>query len=531
MSDSTLEPEYLDDANTDNRKRLLAVGAVVAAAGVIGAGAWAATSFFATGAQPAEALPASTVAYASLDLDPSGGQKIEAIQTLRKFPAFNDELDLDTDDDLRETVFNEFFGADVCERVDYDDDIEPWLGSRAAVAAVDSGGEDPAVVVVAQVSDSAKAEKGIAALIEGCGGDAEDASSTVGTWIVSGDWVVAAETREVAQQVVDDAAEKSLADDAEFQRWTGAAGDAGILSFYAAKAAAEYFDDVADLGKEFTGLGGPDELGADIDSAEVTDAIKDFEGMAVTVRFSDGALEMETATSINKDQQDLVASSVGAELVASLPEDTVAAFGVGVNEGWVEQVAEQIVASEGGDLTLEDFYQEGSDATGLDLPGDVEKLLGEGVAVALGSGIDAEAFVNGGVLDLPLGVKIKGDVEDIEGVLAKLEPQLGPEDAALLESASADGYVAIGPDADFRAALVEDGSLGDTDIYQDLTSGVGDAHAVFFVNFNADNDWLKRVAEGIDEEFAENVEPLAAFGMATRFDDDVVHHVVRITTD
>ena len=135
MSDSTLEPEYLDDANTDNRKRLLAVGAVVAAAGVIGAGAWAATSFFATGAQPAEALPASTVAYASLDLDPSGGQKIEAIQTLRKFPAFNDELDLDTDDDLRETVFNEFFGADVCERVDYDDDIEPWLGSRAAVAA------------------------------------------------------------------------------------------------------------------------------------------------------------------------------------------------------------------------------------------------------------------------------------------------------------------------------------------------------------------------------------------------------------
>ena len=35
-------------------------------------------AFFSTGAQPAEALPASTVAYVSVDLDPSGGQKIEA---------------------------------------------------------------------------------------------------------------------------------------------------------------------------------------------------------------------------------------------------------------------------------------------------------------------------------------------------------------------------------------------------------------------------------------------------------------------
>ena len=92
-------PEYLDGSGpvgsahagdqrpgNDNRKRLIALGALVAGGAVVAGGAWAATSFFATGSQPAEALPDSTVAYFSVDLDPSGGQKIEAIKTLRKFP-------------------------------------------------------------------------------------------------------------------------------------------------------------------------------------------------------------------------------------------------------------------------------------------------------------------------------------------------------------------------------------------------------------------------------------------------------------
>ena len=94
-------PEFLGEQgpieaapDNDNRKRLIALGAIVAGGAVVAGGAWAATSFFAAGSQPAEALPASTIAYASVDLDPSGGQKIEAIKTLRKFPAFNDKINL-----------------------------------------------------------------------------------------------------------------------------------------------------------------------------------------------------------------------------------------------------------------------------------------------------------------------------------------------------------------------------------------------------------------------------------------------------
>ena len=77
------------------RKRGLLIGGGIAALAVLGVGAWAAAQFFATGAQPSEALPASTIGYVSIDLDPSGAQKIEALRTLNKFPAFKDELDLD----------------------------------------------------------------------------------------------------------------------------------------------------------------------------------------------------------------------------------------------------------------------------------------------------------------------------------------------------------------------------------------------------------------------------------------------------
>src|SRR5690349_6472483 len=69
------------------RRGVLVVVGAVAAVGVAGA-SWAALSFFSTGPQPAEALPASTIGYLSVDLDPSGGQKIEALRTLQKFPAF-----------------------------------------------------------------------------------------------------------------------------------------------------------------------------------------------------------------------------------------------------------------------------------------------------------------------------------------------------------------------------------------------------------------------------------------------------------
>src|SRR4029079_16412567 len=131
-------------------KKGLFVGGGVVGLVAVGVGAWAAYNFFSTGPQPAEALPATTLGYASIDLDPSGSQKIEALRTLNKFPAFKDEYGLDADDDIRRKIFEEIELPDSCQ-LSYDEDIEPWLGERMAVAAVDLGEKEPEVVGVIQV--------------------------------------------------------------------------------------------------------------------------------------------------------------------------------------------------------------------------------------------------------------------------------------------------------------------------------------------------------------------------------------------
>ena len=56
-------------------------------------------------------------------------------------------------------MFDEFDLGEACEGgLDYEDDIEPWLGDRAAIAAVDTGGEQPDVAFVVQVKDDDAAE-------------------------------------------------------------------------------------------------------------------------------------------------------------------------------------------------------------------------------------------------------------------------------------------------------------------------------------------------------------------------------------
>ena len=51
-----------------------------------------------------------------------------------------------------------------------------------------------------------------------------------------------------------------------------------------------------------------------------------------------------------------------------------------------------------------------------------------------------------------------------------------------------------------------------------------------FVDFNADDDWLLRLTQDLPE-VSENLEPLAAFGFSTSVDDEVVHGLMKVTTD
>lgn len=540
-------PEYLDDSgpvttepDNDNRKRLVVLGAIVAGGAVVAGGAWAATSFLATGEQPAEALPDSTIAYASVDLDPSGGQKIEAIKTLRKFPGFTSEVDIKSDEDLRKRLFEEITKSGGCEGLDYADDVEPWLGSRAAMAAVDLGEDQPAPVAVVQVTDSGKAEEGVQTLIDTCGSG--EAGGESGGWVVEGDWLVLAETKDVAQQVVDATGSGALADDASFGRWTGEAGDDGFMSFYVAKGAAKYLTDAAAMGSMLggplagdltggmDGMDGMDGTGSGEVPPELEKMVADFDGMAATVRFDDGSVEVEYAVSnYQPEMSKYVDTDEGSSLVGDLPDDTIAAMGFGLKEGWAQALVDYFKTALPEDAaSIDDGIAQLESQTGLAFPEDVETLLGEGMTVSVGSGIDPDAIANGGPGEVPAGITIKGDASEIQAVLDKLKAQMPPEAAEYLTVTEGDGDAVIALQDDYRSKLEAGGDLGGSEDYSSVIDD--DAQTVFFVNFDADDDWLVRLAQD-SPEVADNLQPLSAFGVSSWLDDDVMHGQVKLTTD
>jgi hypothetical protein len=552
-------PEYLESSagspvasserSTDSRKRLLALGGLVGVMAVGGGAVWAASSFLGTGAQPAEAMPASTLGYVSIDLDPSGGQKIEAIKTLRKFPAFKEKIGLETDDDLREKLFEEIVKSGECEGLDYASDVEPWLGDRAAVGAADLGGDTPTPILVVQVKDAGKAEDGLDNLLEVCGDESGESgeSGDTGGYVISGDWIVVGKNEAEAQKVVDATEEGSLAGDEDFKTWTGQAGDPGFVSMYAAPEAGEflgrYIEDMAGMGSMF-GASSADGMEFDPDTGEfgesapaespsvppeLQQALDEFGGAAATMRFDDGAVEVEMAYS--NDQQDLAKrflGDAGVEMVEGLPDDTVAAFGLGFDEGWAQAMLDYFAATSGGEADVDEMLAQAESETGLDLPADLETLFGEGVAIGLGGGIDPDAIVNGGPAELPLGIKIKGDAEEIQAVLDKVKELAGPEVAPYLEVTESDGYAVLGTNDDYKAALESKGSLGETEAYEKVIED--GAASVLFLNFDADDDWLVRLTED-EPELSENLAPLSAVGVSGWVEGDIVHGVFKVTTD
>ena len=485
------------------RRRGIIAGAGVAALAVVGGGAWAATSFFATGDQPAQALPAGTVGYLSVDLDPNGSQKIAALGTLNKFPVFEDKVGVSGADDLREEIATYVLDQADCD-VDYADDIEPWLGSRFAFAAVDAGDDTPTPVAVVQVTNESDADEGLKTLAA-----CDDAGETA--WSIDNGWAVVAESQDVADQVAADAQDGTLADDADFQRWTDEAGDAGIATGYLSPDFAEAVAGSGDV------------------PPELESALGDFEGAAATVRFADGSVEIESAASSSDSGPSAAfTGSGGLDALTSLPDDTAAAIGVSPKEGWGSDLVDFFGTTLG-----EDAVGEAESATGLTLPDDLETLLGQSAVLAVGGDLNLDsitASTDGS--DVPVALKVQGDSSAIEQVLEKIRanPALGGGGGQILGSDTEGDFVAIGPSNRYREQVLAGGDLGGSDLFSSVVPDAGDASAVFFVNLNAFDDLIDQAASG-DTEIVDNVKPLAAIGASSTTDGDVTHGQITITTD
>lgn len=536
---ASTEPEYLGDAPADTppgrrrpRGALIAVAAV-GAAGAVAAGSWAAVSFMSGGSQPTTVIPATALAYAGFDLDPSAAQKIEAMRIIKKFPALDKELGMDAQDDIRKAILDEAL-AD-CKGVSYDDDVAPWIGERAAVAAVpgDKKGADPQPVVALQVSDEQLASEKLTELFE-CG------EAEAGAFVVAAGYAVIAETEKAAQATVDAAAEASLADDSTFQRWTGEVGDPGIVTVYAAPGAPAALvgldEAMAGPGMGMTGA---------MDPKQVEELTKSFEGAAGVVRFEDGAVEAEFAAG------GLPEAYVGGEdavtSVGDLPDSTGMVYAMAFTEGWLQDYVEMMSSAEG--MSAEELWAEAEAATGLELPEDAETLLGDSVSIVVDSSLDAKVFQEEDPSNVPAGIRITGDADEITRVVDKLKRMLGP-DAEMLVTETGDGTVALGLSQEYVGKLVDEGTLGEDPAFQAVVPDADRAAGVWYLNFDAGDGWVEALAgdaaamfeapaDGhvpddsgdIDAKIKENIAPLDAMGVSSWLDGNTARGLLRLTTD
>jgi hypothetical protein len=255
MSENTVvlhEPQ--PSAGRAGTRGLVAVVASVLAVVLIAVGGYAALQFFSGGGpQPSSVLPASTFALVTVDLDPSGGQKVEAIKTLHKFPGLRKSTGLDSSSDVIESIVDETQDEGLCKKLNYQRDMKPWVGERLAFGGVVLRDKKIAPVLAMQVSDVPKARTGFRKVAKCMDADGEDFG-----WTMSGDYLVASNSQRHADAIVAAAKSAPLSQDRAYQRWTNEVGEPGIASFYVARQAPDVYADwmlssMSDFGSDFEG--------------------------------------------------------------------------------------------------------------------------------------------------------------------------------------------------------------------------------------------------------------------------------------
>ena len=451
-----------DDEPPRRASWLLVAGVAAVVLALVAGVTYGVRSLSGGGSQPEDTFAAGAFVFAEIDLDPPAGQKVDAFRFLRQFPGLRERL---TTDDLRRVVFDAVARDAGWDDIDYATQVEPWLGQRLAVAAYPpgrfgSGGEErglPTVVVALQVTDERAAEEGLQRLV------AEAGENDVG-FVVDGEYAVLAETRDVAAEVVATGAEAPLRSAAEFSSDMSGLGD-GIASAWVDMNAAA----------NLAGRADPLSLGAVGNLAGVTSVTGGTGRAAYVVRF-DGPDVLEVAgrfTDATALEGIAPATLTG---LTDLPASTVAALGLAGGETLVgpmwRNLQEQAVAA-----GVEDLAAGAEQWLGLDLPGDLETLLGSNLVVA----VDGEALAAGRV---DVGMRATTDGPRTAVVVERLARLLGELEPDTRWQLTGDGYVVATGDAMLRRLSGGDGGarLGDTDAFRRALPDVEDARLAVWVD-------------------------------------------------
>ena len=498
-----------------------AVIASVAAVVLIASGGVAAWRWFSgAGPRPAEVLPASTLALVTVDLNPSGGQKVEAIKTLRKFPGFRDQVGLKPDSDPLERLFKELKDDQHCKGLDYERDLKSWIGQRLGVGAVELHGKTKPVATL-QVTDADNAKTGFPRL-------AKCMELSDYGWTLTDDYIVISDSTALAKEIVADGQKSPLSEDADFKKWTDEAGGAGIVNAYVGPEVVDVASEALNSGLEDLSEDGGDQLlpGSGSEKKQLADmlaAYKDFQGAAAVLRFADGGIELSMAGGGGKAAR--TTRTVG-DHVAAMPADTAMLLAFAVPPRAFDMIDKADPNGSGSDLL--------GSMLGIDFPEDLKTLLGSSLSLSLGGDAPDDLNSINQPSDVSVGALIDGDSAKIDAVIAKLEKTMGASLADLqVTKASKDGKVAFASSSAYADQLLGKGTLSEDKGFRDAVPHAADAQAVAYVDF--DGAWGRAILKTIREdggkdatETADNLAVVRALGMSAWNDGSVSHGLVRV---
>jgi hypothetical protein len=418
------------------------------------------------GPQPEDVLPKNTIAVAKIDLAPSLGQRKAVYDLSKKF----DNVDVKGVESLKDDLLEQFFESSGTE-LNYDNDIKPWLGDRAAIAAVSDNSEDHVAPVAAvQYTDKDEASRTLKKAQQ----DDDELF-----FAFSGDYVLVASTQAEADRYAK--ADDHLADNETFNNAIDALeGDQIITGWVDRKAA--YAAVPADQRAQFKFDGNPS--GSVVVGAHADSDYVEVVGKAVDV-----------GDSLKQYGAGKLGNGRGNNLIATMPiESTAAVELTGLGDSLTKAY---------GELQKQPFFgdiNESAQEYGLTLPDDLRTVFGTDVGVGVFGNLNENPRVVGHILTEQPDEAIK--------ILTKIPT---PEDTPpfALEKESSNSYF-IGTDAG-AIALARKGTLGDSAPFKKALPDAKEAGFALYVS-------IGRIAQ-LSDSVPSWVNHLEALGMTASGDD------------
>lgn len=427
------------------------IGSSLAAAVLVGGGAYAATNILGDKEiNMATAAPASSAFYVEVDLNPSMQQKASALALNQKLAALDEDDEIEEDDTLGESLYKQDF-----EGLNYETDIQPWMGTQFIATGVDGDAEK--VIRVYEITDQKLAEEAVAKI---------DSSLH---HAVTEKFVVVAESEEDYNAYNTALAAGALSDNEIFN------GDRK-----------KFTDDIAYMWTDLAKIDTSEQLSEEVGESGLPEVPEISGRIAASLSLSGNSVNLDAKTlDLSVEGVESWNTDVtGGESLGNLSSDTIGGIGIAdpantIKKNW-EVLSKDVEADQ-----MQEMENAIGSLFGVEVPEELDKVLGSNLAFGYES--DEEMLL----------VTKDSDVSAWETFAETLPMLMGSGSSESVDVNEEDGYVHF-KFAEGKPSSSE-GKLSDHKLYATALPDLSNSQSSVWLDINKLVDMEGDAKEGVDE--------------------------------